>query len=133
MSFRAITAKEEQINIDQFIVKAVAEANLVVDFALKKLRHEPPQPAGTRYIRTHKLKRGWKKETIHLGGGIVVRAINRVRYVRFVQGDPDKKGGQQPIHEGRWVSAPELSRALHAEYRPALARLRRKYGGVVGG
>lgn len=74
-----------------------------LDRIVKIMRIEPPPPAGSTYIRTGKLKRGWKIERL---GAIGYKILNRARfrgraYVKYVVGSATGEK-QAWMHRGRW-------------------------------
>lgn len=79
----------------------------------------PPPPAGSRYVRTYKLKRSWRAARINRGVRIVNNAGIRGRgpYATYVVGD--LHGRQAEIHAGRWWRFKD-------KLKPALAKLRQR-------
>ena len=56
---------------------------------LRDLRFYPPVPAGSRYKRTFKLKRGWKAFYEAITSGFQIVVSNLVKYTRWVVGSLD--------------------------------------------
>lgn len=74
-----------------------------------ELTKYPPPPAGSRYVRTFRLRRGWERST-PVTGGKGFQVINAVEYARFVQGD-----AQGRAHSGRWETASSIAHRLQEE------------------
>lgn len=56
---------------------------------LRDLRFYPPVPAGSRYKRTFKLRRGWKAFYQSIINGFQIVVSNLVKYTRWVVGSLD--------------------------------------------
>ena len=56
---------------------------------LRDLRFYPPVPAGSRYKRTFKLKRGWKAFYESIISGFQIVVSNLTKYTRWVVGSLD--------------------------------------------
>ncbi len=79
------------------------EVRNTLERILRVMKIYPPERAGQTYVRTFKLKRGWK---IQGAGATGYKLINRARfkgrsYVKFVVGD-STGAGQAWMHKGRW-------------------------------
>lgn len=61
----------------------------IKDPFLRDLRFYPPKPAGSRYKRTFKLKRGWKTFYESIVSGFQIVVSNLVKYTRWVVGSLD--------------------------------------------
>lgn len=62
-------------------------AELVKPFLLAELQFYPPKPAGSKYVRTYKLKRGWRVLLVRQGRDRVDFVVeNDVRYAPWVVG-----------------------------------------------
>ncbi|MEA1998244.1 MAG: hypothetical protein U9N61_02810 [Euryarchaeota archaeon] len=71
---------------------------------IKRMKVYPPEPFGSTYERTFKLKRNWKIKRL---GNTGYRILNRARfkgksYVKYVVGGATGEG-QAWMHKGRWV------------------------------
>jgi hypothetical protein len=53
---------------------------------LDELRHYPPVPPGSKYIRTFRLQNGWFVDIIQSGGEFLFQVGNDVEYAQFVVG-----------------------------------------------
>lgn len=60
------------------------------------LKHYPPKPTGSTYVRTFNLRNGWQLR--NTGDGVNVRVVNPVKYAAYVQGNDT----QAWMHAGRW-------------------------------
>lgn len=68
------------------------------DTIATEARTEPPERAGQRYRRSHRLSGSWKRSNARRGGrSVIVDVTNDTPYGLFVQGDD-----QAEIHRGRW-------------------------------
>jgi hypothetical protein len=76
---------------------------------VQALADYPPVPAGSRYIRTERLKRGWERAT-PAGTAFGFQLINSTEYAQFVQGQFQAKA-----HRGRWESAESILHRLEEE------------------
>lgn len=74
-----------------------------------ELTRYPAPPAGSRYVRTEKLKRGWLRST-PLDMGKSFQLINPIAYARFVQGD-----AQARVHRGRWETVASITQRLRED------------------
>jgi hypothetical protein len=63
-----------------------------------QLTHYPPVPTGSNYIRTERLKLGWKVSPIGSRGNIGVAVYNRVPYTQYVHGTPTDPYKQRYYH-----------------------------------
>jgi hypothetical protein len=74
-------------------------ANAIV----KKMRIYPAQPAGSRYVRTYKLRDSWKVKRASSGFTVSGDPTSKGRrYGRYVVGD-FAGAGQAWMHVGRWL------------------------------
>jgi len=73
--------------------KAMSKATKIV---ADKAKVYPPKLPAQKYVRTYKLKRGWRQEKATATHGAV--ANRGVPYAHYVQSDR----WQAAIHEGRW-------------------------------
>ncbi len=79
------------------------EVRNTLERILRVMKIYPSERPGQTYVRTFKLKRGWK---IQGAGPTGYKLINRARfkgrsYVKFVVGDSSGMG-QAWMHKGRW-------------------------------
>lgn len=78
---------------------------------LDELQFYPPELPNQRYIRTYRLKRGWKAGVSRIGGDKFALVIsNDVNYTVFVvgslaQAESAASRFQADIHQGRWPLA----------------------------
>lgn len=82
-----------------------------------ELTKYPAPPAGSRYERTFKLKRGWERAA-PVTGGKGFQLINSIGYVPYVQGDANG-GGQAAAHRDRWETAASIAHRLQEEVMAA--------------
>lgn len=74
----------------------------------------PPQPAGSTYVRTYKLERGWGVEA----NGLEASAINDVSYAAYVMGEGDQASvNAHWRHEGTIAQQWEAQAADRLEQR----------------
>jgi hypothetical protein len=85
--------------------KATAQARklLVADLA-----EYPPAPAGSRYVRSGELGRGWERASPIVGTRFEL--VNPTEYASLVQGDR-----QAWMHVGRWRPASEIAQEHEGE------------------
>lgn len=53
---------------------------------LDELRHYPPVPPGSTYIRTFRLQEGWHVFILQQAGSFIIRVSNEVEYSQWVVG-----------------------------------------------
>jgi hypothetical protein len=75
-------------------VAVEAFAEWMIGTPARGLKHYPPKPAGSKYVRTFNLRNAWEK----VGIGTNTRIRNLMSYAGFVQGDKT----QAWMHVGRW-------------------------------
>lgn len=102
--------KDKAARLLPAFVKAATTARRLLVAELTKY---PAPPAGSRYMRTFALKRGWERAT-PITGGKGFELINPVEYVKWVQGD-NGGGGQARAHQGRWETAASIAHRLQEE------------------
>lgn len=78
-----------------------------------ELSKYPAAPAGSRYVRTFRLRRGWERAS-PITGGKGFELVNSVEYAKFVQGD-----AQSGAHSGRWETASAIAHRLQEEVMAA--------------
>ncbi len=84
--------------MENIIGKAAEE---VADLHYEKMRHYPPPPPGSTYIRTFKLQNSWRKQVILHGDMLTKVQSTSPHYNKYVQSRPD----QAQVHQGRWQTA----------------------------
>lgn len=80
-------------NLRGIATEAAANYLFTTRFGVK---YYPPKPPKSKYIRTYKLRDGWKLDK----NGAGIRIINSVLYAPYVQGDDM----QAWMHIGRWFT-----------------------------
>jgi hypothetical protein len=77
---------------------------------VRRMQEYPAPPSGSTYVRTFKLKRGWRIRAAGPTGWTVLnRATFRgVRYAKYVIGSA-KGEKQAAIHKGRWKLFSEVA------------------------
>ena len=111
-------------NLDEVIAGAMGQwATKTLDGQLYGEDKYPPPPAGSRYIRTGNLGRGWG---VMRSGKTSVQFFNGTPYGPYVVGD-SSGSGQAGIHAGRWWIAlkrvEEQVDSLGDQIEQAVARL----------
>lgn len=79
--------------------------------AISRLAAEPSPPAGSRYVRTHRLSRGWRetdRRYVVAGNSRSIVLRNPVSYLPWVQG----QATQAKVHRGRWTTIEEAQAEL---------------------
>lgn len=74
--------------------------------AISRLAAEPSPPAGSRYVRTHRLSRGWRetdRRFIVAGNSRSIVLRNPTPYLGWVQ----SQASQAKVHRGRWTTIEE--------------------------
>jgi hypothetical protein len=96
------------------IVYGLAEDSysVMADDLLDELRYYPPPPPNSTYVRTLKLKNGWKLHLYRGSEGAHIIVENDVGYTPLVAGSLAQalaaaKAFQARIHQGRWPLASE--------------------------
>lgn len=89
------------IKLNPIFGKAMKEATALLK---KEARIYPPKLPNQKYVRTFKLRRGWKVTKAEADGGEVANVD--VPYNIYVQGDR-----QAAIHQGRWSTDKSLATA----------------------
>jgi hypothetical protein len=84
----------------------------VEDGMMDELRYYPAPPPNSTYIRTMRLKNGWKIHLDRTSDGVSIIVENNVGYAPFVVGSLAQalaaaKAFQARIHQGRWPLASE--------------------------
>lgn len=111
------------------IPTAKNEMRLFANEALKKLRKYPPRPSKSRYKRTFKLRKGWKKE-VSLGNNVGVLIFNEVTdkygisYSGYVQGrrfTGDPRQLKRFKAQG-WTSLTDVNQDIWPKYAGRIAR-----------
>jgi hypothetical protein len=80
---------------------------------LDELRFYPPERPGQRYVRTFRLRRGWKASLERINNDTTALVVsNDVEYASFVVGSLAQRVSagarfQADIHKGRWPLATE--------------------------
>lgn len=79
---------------------------------LDELQYYPAPIPGSKYVRTFKLKRGWRIHLQRTGDGFAIVIENAVSYARYVVGSLAQalaaaKAMQARIHQDRWPLASE--------------------------
>ena len=69
------------------------------------LQHYPPPPPQSSYVRTYKLRFGWRVQPFEANTKTVI--VNDVEYAPYVQGD----NTQAWMHVGRWRTVAEVIQA----------------------
>lgn len=107
--------------------------------AVADLKQYPAPPAGSRYIRTNNLARGWSEGVpdITTAGGdfeatlvnTLARSRNGLSYGPYVQ----DRAEQSPVHLGRWTTVQDVLAARGADiesyYEAAARRIARTIEG----
>jgi hypothetical protein len=94
--------------------EARAEIDEISLEAQRKMREYPPELPGQKYIRTYRLRRGWRRRPAQGG----VDLVNQVPYAPLVQGESQ----QAEIHEGRWQTEEEIAREMEQRLADRIER-----------
>lgn len=97
-TLRALARVDTALKRD--FVKGMAQAVAIVT---KQAKIYPPRLPNQKYIRTYKLKRGWRSEKVTPTRGVV--GNRGVPYAQYVQ---DSKR-QAAIHAGRWNTEQDIA------------------------
>lgn len=105
--------QREERNIQSAMIGWVED---MTSFGMRNVTTYPPQPAGSRYVRTDVLRGSWHVTPIVVSGNEVSARIvsngNAAPYNRLVQ-DADY---QARVHRGRWTNtAQETTRRMEAQ------------------
>jgi hypothetical protein len=73
-------------------------------------RQYPPPPAGSRYVRTFKLRQSWEDGTSARGSKAVGIVATDISYGPYVRGDK-----QAAIHRGRWRLLEDIAESKLSE------------------
>lgn len=75
-------------SLDQITYDLFAQTTAEIEpLMLDELRAYPPVPAGSKYVRTFRLRDGWRIEIAQAGSGqFIFRVTNDVEYTQFVVG-----------------------------------------------
>ena len=79
--------------------------------AISRLAAEPSPPAGSRYVRTHRLSRGWRetdRRYVVAGNSRSIVLRNPTPYLGWVQ----VQATQATVHKGRWETIEEAQTAV---------------------
>jgi hypothetical protein len=98
---------------EDLVMQSAAEAfGGTQDDLLDELQYYPPPPSGSTYIRTFKLRGGWRLGLRRTDRGIEIVIENDVPYAALVVGSLAKaiaaaRAFQARVHQGRWPLATE--------------------------
>ena len=96
-AIQSLLKVDKAIRLD--FVKTMSKATGIVNH---KAQEYAPKLPGQKYIRTYKLKRGWRTEKATATRGIV--ANRGVPYAQYVQSSKS----QAEIHQGRWNTEKDI-------------------------
>ena len=117
-----VSRTPEQIN--QALWDATPEIGALY---IEALRVYPPPRAGSKYIRTYRLRDGWWWERRHTGKGEVqINMTNKMPYTKWVQ---DSRY-QAWMHVGRWTNTVQATneKLLHKTQAVWQRHLRQRVG-----
>lgn len=96
---------------------------------LDELQFYPPVPAGSRYRRTYRLRRGWDVRLVNSGEGYEIQVVNGVVYTKWVVGSFDQRRNYQTaVHQRNgWPLARNTVRFWFAAARDDFSARFNKY------
>ena len=100
-------AKEVAIIISKWPSIVDGNYKAILEASGKRLKRNaqvyPSRPAGSRYVRTGELGRGWRVSAVQNSS---LSVVNRVKHGPWVQ----KATKQAKVHKGRWQTDEDLAK-----------------------
>lgn len=92
--------------IDNLLADMAEPTRETLELLKRRMQDYPPPPAGSKYVRTYRLRNSWQEDII-LSGNVLGRleSVN-VPYAPYVQDEQH----QAQIHQGRWQTRQQVAR-----------------------
>lgn len=128
--FRALTTKPERFDVSELVDSVEQHMVRHAHNIIREVRHYPPPPPNSRYVRTYQLQTNWQLIGPHqLGGGLVMYITNDTPYAVYVQGNQQTwfhaQNGWQILDTEEVLQRKEYRRGLNQIVRRYAAEMRR--------
>jgi len=92
--------------IDNLLADMAEPTRETLELLKRRMQEYPPPPAGSRYVRTYRLRNSWQENVI-LSGSVLGRLESfGAHYAPYVQDDVQ----QASVHQGRWQTRQRVAR-----------------------